>query len=82
MYLFNVLNHDVFDLSNPAAHSADGVCIWVICKVAHALLQHSAEFCVELVCDGILSCFWAICAQKLLFDVVQKGKRYSAAQCL
>lgn len=81
-HLFNILYHDVFDLCNPASHSVDCISTGIICKVAHALLQHTAEFCVVLICDCILCCFWAIGTQKLVSDIVKESKWYSPAKSL
>ena len=69
-YLLYVFYHNVLDFSDATTDPVDGVCIWVICKVAHALLQHAAEFCVELICNGILGGFWAIRTKELVFDVI------------
>jgi len=81
-HLLNILYHDVLDLCNPASHSVDCIGIGVICKIAHALLQHATEFCVVLICYCILCCFWAIGTQKLVFDVVKECKWNSSPKSL
>ncbi len=81
-HLLNILYHDVFDLCNPSSHSVDCISIGVICKIAHALLQHATEFCVVLICYCILCCFWAIGTQKLVSDIVKESKWDSSAERL
>ena len=77
-YLLNVFYHDVLDLSDAAPHSVDCISVRIICKVAHALLQHSAKLCVVLICHCILCCFWAVSTEKLIPDIIQKSKWDSA----
>jgi len=81
-HLLNILYHDVSDLCDPASHSVDCISIGIICKVAHALLQHATEFCVVLICYCILCCFWAIGTQKLVSDIVKESKWNSLTKSL
>ncbi len=81
-HLLNILYHDVFDLCDPASHSVDCISIGIICKVAHALLQHAAKFSVVLIRYCILCCFWAIGTQKLVSDIVQECKWNSSPESL
>ena len=74
-HLLDIFHHDILDFRYTTPYSVDGVCIWVTHKVTHTLLQNAAELGIVLISNCILCCFWSICCQEFLFDVVKKGKR-------
>lgn len=78
LHLLDIFDHDVLDFSHATPHSVDRICIGIVGKVAHALLQDAAKLCIILIRNSILCCFWAICCQELVLNVVQKGKWDSA----
>jgi hypothetical protein len=48
-HLLDVVDHDVLHLRQLALHAAQRICRGVIGKEVHALRQHGAEVCIELV---------------------------------